>query len=150
MFRTIDSTDWQLIHLLQQNARESTANLARRLGLARTTVVTRLARLEREGTILGYSVRLNSEIEHTALRAYCVVSVLPRNNLSMVRSLEKLTEVEEISSISGQFDYLLILCCKNNERMDELLDTIGRLEGVKQTQTFVLLKRKIMKAQYFM
>ncbi|MDR6356604.1 DNA-binding Lrp family transcriptional regulator [Pseudomonas psychrotolerans] len=95
MSKTIDSTDWHLIHLLQQNARESTANLARGLGLARTTVVTRLARLEREGIIRGYSVRLSSDIENTAFRAYCAVSVLPRHNSSMIRSLEKLIEVEE-------------------------------------------------------
>ena len=48
-----DQIDRDLIALLQANARESTANLARKLGVARTTVVERLARLERDGVVVG-------------------------------------------------------------------------------------------------
>ncbi|MBL8363855.1 MAG: AsnC family transcriptional regulator, partial [Comamonas sp.] len=54
MHPTLDETDRQLLSLLQTNARESTATLARQLGLARTTVVSRIARLEREGVVAGY------------------------------------------------------------------------------------------------
>ena len=56
-----DRLDRDLITLLQANARESTANLARKLGIARTTVVARLARLEADGLIAGYTVRLGGE-----------------------------------------------------------------------------------------
>ena len=56
----LDALDQQLLSLLQANAREGTAELARRLGLARTTVVARIARLEREGVVAGYGVRLAS------------------------------------------------------------------------------------------
>ncbi|MDB5848544.1 MAG: AsnC family transcriptional regulator, partial [Rhodoferax sp.] len=48
---TLDDTDRRLLSLLQANAREPVANLARKLQLARTTVVMRIARLEREGVI---------------------------------------------------------------------------------------------------
>ena len=52
-------TDLKLVALLRANAREPTASLARKLGLARSTVQERIARLEREGTIKGYTVRLS-------------------------------------------------------------------------------------------
>ena len=51
-------TDSKLLSLLKANAREPTASLARKLGLARSTVQERIARLERSGTIAGYTVRL--------------------------------------------------------------------------------------------
>ncbi|KAB2892359.1 MAG: AsnC family transcriptional regulator, partial [Burkholderiaceae bacterium] len=53
----LDDTDRRLLSLLQAHAREGTAQLARTLGLARTTVVARIARLEREGFVAGYGVR---------------------------------------------------------------------------------------------
>ncbi|CAN5215992.1 hypothetical protein BH09PSE6_BH09PSE6_16930 [soil metagenome] len=53
-----DPLDRSLVTLLQANARESATALARKLGVARTTVVARIARLERERVIVGYTVRL--------------------------------------------------------------------------------------------
>lgn len=143
MITKLDPTDWKLIHLLQQNARESTAALARKVGLARTTVVVRLARLEREGVILGYSLRLGGVLDEKVVRAYCALSVLPKNAISVIRALDKIIEVEEVSSVSGQFDYLVFLRCNTHEKLDELLDRIGNLEGVKQTQTSIILNCKI-------
>lgn len=78
MIHTLDDTDRQLLSLLQANARESTATLARRLGLARTTVVSRIARLEREGVVAGYGVRLAIEGRFAVLNAlpfHCAVGV---------------------------------------------------------------------------
>jgi len=143
MLTKIDPTDWQLIHLLQQNARESTANLARKVGLARTTVISRLARLERDGIIVGYGLRLGSELERGSVRAYCAISVLPRSVVSVIRTLEKMVEIQELSAVSGQCDYFALLWCATHEKLDELLDRIGNLEGVKQTQTSIILSQKI-------
>jgi len=143
MLTKFDQTDGQLIHLLQQNARESTATLARKLGLARTTVVARLGRLERTGIILGYGLRLSSEFEEGAVRAYCAICVFPHSTTGVIRALERMVEVEEVSSVSGQFDYLAFLRCTTHEGLDDLLDRIGNLEGVKQTQTSIILARKI-------
>lgn len=64
----LDETDRQLIAALQINARESVATLARRLGIARTTVNSRLARLERSGVISGYGVRLGQRVAEGVCR----------------------------------------------------------------------------------
>ncbi|APQ12472.1 AsnC family transcriptional regulator [Pseudomonas oryzihabitans] len=143
MFTKLDPTDWQLIHLLQQNAREPTATLARKLSLGRTTVVARLARLERDRVILGYGLRLSPDLEQATVSAYCAICVLPRSTTSVIRALEKMIEVEEVSSISGQFDYLAFLRCSTHAQLDDLLDRIGNLEGVKQTQTSIILNKKL-------
>ncbi|MFX5937703.1 AsnC family transcriptional regulator, partial [Acinetobacter baumannii] len=54
----VDDIDRQLLGLLRDNARTSVATLARKLRVARGTVQNRLARLENDGTIVGYTVRL--------------------------------------------------------------------------------------------
>ena len=139
----MDDTDRHLLSLLQANARESTALLARKLKLARTTVVARIARLERDGVIGGYGVRLGQRLEQAAVRAYCGLSVAPRMASGVVQALERLPEVEEISAVSGPYDYLVALRCETNEQLDALLDRIGLIDGIRQTQTSVVLSRKV-------
>jgi DNA-binding Lrp family transcriptional regulator len=139
----LDETDRHLLSLLQANARESAALLARKLGVARTTIVARIARLERAGVIAGYGVRLGKRLEQAAVRAYCALSVAPKMGAAVVRALERLPEVEELSAVSGQFDYMVFLRCETNEQLDALLDRIGLIEGIQQTQTSVVLSRKV-------
>ncbi|MFJ1302417.1 Lrp/AsnC family transcriptional regulator [Pseudomonadota bacterium AL_CKDN230030165-1A_HGKHYDSX7] len=146
---TLDETDRRLLSLLQANAREATAILARKLGLARSTVVARIARLERDGVVAGYGVRLGRRLDEAAVRAYCFISVLPKTPAAVIRELERLPEVEEVSSVSGPYDYLVFLRCETHEQLDDLLDHIGLLEGVKQTQTSIVLSRKLDRRNAF-
>jgi DNA-binding Lrp family transcriptional regulator len=143
MNERLDAIDRQLLSLLQANAREPAAILARKLGLARTTVVARIARLEREKIVAGYGVRLGRLLEEAAVRAYCFISVLPKTPAAVIRELEKMPEVEEVSSVSGPYDYLIFLRCETHEQLDALLDRIGLIDGVKQTQTSIVLSRKV-------
>lgn len=143
MTPSLDDTDRQLLSLLQANAREGTAQLARRLGLARTTVVARITRLERAGVVAGYGVRLGPAMDAGSVRAWCSISVLPRTAPAVLQALERMPEVEEVSAVSGPFDYLVFLRCPSHERLDALLDTLGQLDGVRQTQTSIVLSRKL-------
>ena len=139
----LDDLDHHLLALLQANAREPAANLARKLKVARTTVVARIARLEREGIVAGYGVRLGQRLEQAAVRAFCGLSVNAKGASAVMRALERLPEVEEVWAVSGEFDYMVLLRCGTPEQLDALLDQLGQIEGVKQTQTSVVLSRKI-------
>lgn len=144
---TLDDTDRHLLTLLQSNARLSTAELARSLKLARTTVVARIARLERVGIIAGYGVRLGQHQEQAAVRAYCGLSVGPKSGSRVVQHLSRLPEVEEVSAVSGQFDYLVLLRCASHEQLDAVLDQIGEIDGVNQTHTSIILSRRLDRRQ---
>jgi DNA-binding Lrp family transcriptional regulator len=141
-----DALDQGLLSLLAVNARESTADLARQLGVARTTVVTRLARLEREGVISGYTVRLRHDLAQAGLSAFVGITVQPRAGADVVRLLQRLPEVKQLDSVSGQFDYVALVRADSAERLDGLLDQIRALEGVQQTTTSVVLSRRIDRA----
>ncbi|RAS02456.1 Lrp/AsnC family transcriptional regulator [Cupriavidus alkaliphilus] len=139
----LDTTDRHLLSLLQANARESAANLARQLGIARTTVVARIARLERSGVIAGYGVRLGQRMEDNAILAYCGLSVQPKAAPAILRALQRLPEIEEVNSVSGPVDYLVAIRCDTHDRLDRLLDEIGMLDGVNHTTTSIVLARKL-------
>ncbi len=143
MTPTLDDTDRHLLSLLQANAREPTALLARKLHLARTTVVARIARLERSGVVSGYGVRLGRQLDQAAVRAYCGLSILPKTTAIVLQALHRMPEVEEACTVSGTLDYLVLLRCETHEQLDALLDRIGQIEGVRQTQTSIILSRKI-------
>ncbi len=134
-----DQIDRELIALLQANARESTANLARKLAIARTTVVARLARLEREGVIVGYTVRLGVDDSAHRVRAHVGITIQPKSGRDVVRKLTRLPELVQLNSVSGEFDYIALLRAESTARLDALLDEIGEIDGVIKTTTSVVL-----------
>ena len=139
----MDNADRDLISLLQANARESTANLARKLGLSRTTVVARLARLQRSGVIVGYTVRLGTDDTRPQVRAHVGITLQPKSSAAVINRLQKLPELLQLSSVSGEFDYIAILRADSTARLDTLLDEIGLIDGVIKTTTSVVLALRI-------
>lgn len=138
-----DELDRALIALLQADARESAAQLARRLGVARTTVLARLSRLERERVIVGYTVKLGQDAAEGGLQAFVMISVQPRAGRTVEARLQRMPEVRQLCTVSGEHDYLAQLQAASAARLDTLLDEIGALEGVLRTQTAVVLGRRI-------
>ena len=117
--------------LLQINARESVATLARHLGIARTTVNSRLERLEKGKIITGYGVRLGQRMRG-GLQAYVGIKAQPRSGKDIVRRLSAMGQVQQLCAVSGEFDYVAWLSSDSPEQLDQLLDQIGSLEGVEK------------------
>jgi len=139
----LDTLDRQLIALLQADARQSTADLARKLGVARTTVLARLVRLERQGVIVGYTVRLGQDEGDRGVEAYVGISTEPKSARDVTQRLAALPELRQLCSVSGEFDYLALLRAESTARLDALLDEIGAIGGVRKTTTSVVLARRI-------
>ncbi|HEY1092257.1 MAG TPA: Lrp/AsnC family transcriptional regulator [Burkholderiaceae bacterium] len=138
-----DATDRQLITLLQANARASTADLARKLGVARTTVVARLARLESSGAIVGYTARLGNTAGERGVQAFVGITVQPKAGRDVVRRVGKIPELRQLASVSGEFDYMALLSAESTARLDALLDEIGEIEGVMKTTSSVVLALRV-------
>ena len=139
----LDEVDRNLLALLQLNARESVAELARQLGIARTTVLARIARLERQGVIAGYSVKLGRDILDGGLHAYVGIAIEPRFSKALEQRFARMPEVHLLCAVSGEYDYVAWLRAESPDRLNELLDEIGVHEGVKRTTTSIILSRKI-------
>lgn len=144
---TLDELDRRLIALLQANARLATAELARQLSVARTTVLARLQRLERGGVIVGYTVRLGGPggagAGGSEVNAFVGISAEPKAARRLTDRLAALPELRQLSSVSGEFDYIALLRTADTARLDALLDEIGAIDGVRKTTSSILLARRI-------
>jgi DNA-binding Lrp family transcriptional regulator len=140
--RRITSEQQRLLSLLRRNARESTASLARQLGVARTTVQERIRRLERDGVIAGYTVRVSDDFARQRIAAQVLITVDPKAGDRVVRELEARPWVRAVYALSGVFDYQVRLEAGSTEELDRSLDAIGRIEGIERTQTSIVLSVK--------
>lgn len=135
----MDDMDRQLIGLLRDNARMPVIELARRLKVARTTVQQRLARLERQGMIVGYTVRLRPEAEPQQVRAVMCLEVDGQREQDVVRALRGNAHVVMLHTTSGRWDLMAELRVDRLEAVDGVLNLIRTTPGVLNTETNILL-----------
>lgn len=138
-----NDADRALIALLRENARASTAELARKLGVSRTTVQSRIERLEKRGVVAGYSVRLSSDYEKNLVRAHILVTALPKVSAAVESVLRRIPEVRTLHSVSGNFDMIVVVEAPSVRDLDALIDRIGALEGVERTLSSIILSTRI-------
>jgi DNA-binding Lrp family transcriptional regulator len=138
----LSATDQMLLSMLRENARASTAQIARRLDLSRTTVQSRIERLEREGVISGYTVRVHDEYERGSLRAHIMITVHPKQMPAVVKALREMPEVRNLHSVSGGWDLVAMGVVPAVGDMDLLTDRIGAIEGVERTISSIILSTK--------
>jgi DNA-binding Lrp family transcriptional regulator len=141
----LDETDRRLFALLRENARAPTAELARKLGLSRTTVQNRLARLERSRAIAGYTVTVPPEIESALVRAHVLITLAPRQGAAIEVALRRIPEVRVLHSVSGPFDLIAVVAAASIGELDALIDRIGSLDGVERTTWAIVLSTRIQR-----
>jgi len=135
--------DHDLINLLKADGRAPVSSLAKKLGLSRTTVQDRLRRLEEQGVIAGYGVRLADRPQPQGFAAWVSVVVEPRQQLAVSKLLSRLPELELLQAVSGKVDFVLLMRTPTAEEMDAALDQITVLPGVKGVETAVILSTKV-------
>ena len=138
----MDSLDQKILAALSADARTSITRLARRLGVARSTVQARIRRLEKTGTIAGYTIRLGAGARARRIRATVLVQIEPRASAGVLHRLRALPQVEAAHSCSGRFDLVLRLACETTRQLDEVLDRIGAIPGVRASESLIHLSTR--------
>ncbi|MDO5706000.1 MAG: Lrp/AsnC family transcriptional regulator [Paracoccus sp. (in: a-proteobacteria)] len=139
----MDNLDYAILTHLAQDARISVAVLARKLRVARSTVQARLERLESSGAIAGYTVRLGESVRAGHIRATVLIAIEPRALPAVLSRLRAMPQVERIHSTSGRVDLLLQLACASTTELDDVLDRIGGVEGVRSSESLIHLSTKL-------
>jgi DNA-binding Lrp family transcriptional regulator len=138
----LTAADEALLSLLREDARASTAQIARRLGLSRTTVQSRIERLERSGVVAGYTVRVADEFERDRIRALILLTVLPKQMQAVVAALKTMPVLRSLLSVSGPWVLVAVAVVPTIGEMDELTDRIGAVPGVERTTSSLVLSTK--------
>jgi DNA-binding Lrp family transcriptional regulator len=142
----MDEQDRNIVALLAADARMSLSTLARRLKVARSTVQTRLERLEATGMIAGYTVKLGEAAREGRLRATVLIAIEPRAQAGILIRLKAIPEIERVYTTSGHWDLLLQVAAPNTRSLDEVLDQIGAMTGVKSSESMIHLSTRLDRA----
>ncbi|NRG19287.1 Lrp/AsnC family transcriptional regulator [Rhizobiales bacterium] len=137
-----DNLDRRLVALLQTNARMATSEIARKLKVARSTVQERITRLENCGLISGYTVLLSSAPEVEAVHALVMIAVEQQQVRETIKRLEMLPEIRTCFTVSGEFDLFLRVEAPRLEDLDEVLDEIAAIPGVRRSRSSIVLASK--------
>lgn len=140
--RTIDDIDALILDKLQENARETQAEIARAVGLAPSAVLERIRKLEARRIIRGYSAQIDPTVLDRSMLAFVAVrSAEGPSDDSVARQLAELPQVLEVHHIAGDDCYLIKVRTKDAEQLGALLrTTIGRIPGVRSTRTTIVLE----------
>ncbi len=139
----LDPIDRMLLNLLRENARTSTAELARKLHLSRTTVQSRIERLERNHVVAGYTIKVPDEMEASLVKTFVLITLAPKRSATIESALRRIPEVRTLHSVSGPFDLLAIVAADSIGELDAVIDRIGLLDGVERTTSAIVLSTRI-------
>lgn len=135
----MDDTDHRLIAQLRQNARETVATLAARLKVSRGTVTNRIAKLEDQGVIVGYTVRLKPQVQTNDIRAWMSIAVEGNTTRAVIASLLGEPGVATLHDTNGRWDLLAELRAQSNAELSAVLERVRLIKGISNTETSILL-----------
>jgi DNA-binding Lrp family transcriptional regulator len=135
--------DQQLIGLLRENGRLSVSEIARKMAVSRTAAQMRLQKLERNGVIDGYSLRLSPTYLKNRVRALVMIKFPPGRRAEIEAALAEIPQLTSLYSISGKFDMSAVISAPSMGELDTTIDKIGCLEGIDETMSSIILSTKI-------
>ena len=140
--RNADPLDLRILEILQTNARETQAEIARDVGLAPSAVLERVRKLEARGVIRGYSALVDPKALALPLLAFVAVrSDEAGTDDRVAQLLAELPEVLEVHHVAGDDCYLVKVRARDAEQLGVLLRTrFARIPGVRSTRTTIVLE----------
>ncbi|MGB7819898.1 MAG: Lrp/AsnC family transcriptional regulator [Ornithinibacter sp.] len=136
----MDDLDRRLIAALRADGREPVSSLARRLGVSRATVNSRIERLLDSGTILGFSLRVQDDRDPDTIRAVALIEVEGRSTTTAINQLRGLPEVHALHTTNGGWDLVAELRTNTLSDFDRVMGQIRSVEGVVNSETSLLLR----------
>ena len=140
--KMISSQDEKLLAMLRTNARASVSDLARALDLSRSTVQSRMQKLEESGVIKGYSVEYGDAYLSSMVSAHVSIKVKQKLTTKTNIELKHIDAITDLYAISGEYDLIAVVQAQSLEKLSHLLDDIGNLDGVERTTSSVILETK--------
>ncbi|HOB02243.1 MAG: Regulatory protein AsnC [Alphaproteobacteria bacterium ADurb.BinA280] len=135
----MDEIDHKLISLLRVNARDSVATLAHRLGVSRGTVTNRIAKLEEQGVIVGYTVRLRPDVKQDQINAWMSIAVEGNQTRRVIAELLGEPSIAVLHDTNGRWDLLAQLRAETLAEMSQALERIRLIKGISNTETSIHL-----------
>ena len=125
-----DSIDWKILELLQGNARLSSSEIGKRVGLSQPAVTGRIRRLEAAGVIEGYTARVNGSRLGREPGAFIRLKTTHQHLGACLKAFERIPEILEVHRVTGEDSFLIKACFERMTRLQDTIDSLGRFGSI--------------------
>ena len=146
---SLDKTNLKILRILQKKARIPNIEVSRLINLAPSAVLERIRKMENQGVISGYEVRLDPERFGYSLVSFIQIHLTPESDPRQAADLlSARSEIQEVHFIAGEDCFLIKTRTSGTKQLDTLLqDLASSIVGIRQTRTFVVLSTHKESAQ---
>ncbi len=136
----LDEINLEILKILQRKARIPNIEVSRQIGLAPSAVLERIRKMEKQGIIDGYEVRLNAEMFNRSQVSFIHVYLSADTFNHAGKELSQIPEVQEVHYVSGNDCLLVKVRTTDTAALGMLLQgRIMHINGVQSTQTETVL-----------
>ena len=140
---SLDAKDMGILKLLQENARITVKEISEKIHLSTTPVHERIKRMEERGVIKQYVTLVDQNKVDLNLMVICYVSLKEHSKtagVNFIKTINALHEVTECYSISGEFDFMLKVICKDmNTYYDFHVNKLSQIENMGHVQSIFVM-----------
>lgn len=138
---SMDNTDLEILKILQKKARIPNVEVARTIGMAPSAVLERIKKLESQGIIQGYEVRLNPEMFNCDMIAFIKIKTHSSGQISRTaKHLAAIDQIQEVHYLAGEDCLMIKLRIWNNAELETILNQkITTMDTIRETQTLIAL-----------
>ena len=141
----LDKFDLAILSVLREDARASLQDISSRVGLSTTPCWARIKKMESDGVIQGYTVRIDPAAVGFTETVIVQVTLENHNDETLAafgRALEAIPEVLEAYLISGDYDYHIRIAVRDTRDYERLLrERLYRIPGIRHSKSSFVLRR---------
>ena len=137
----MDKLDFQIISELRNNARQTASDISKNIHLSVSTVIERIRKMEKNGLIKSYTVITNDHKLGNDITVLMEVSMEhPRFNDDFISRINDHPNIIACYYLTGEFDFMLKICCRSSEHLEQIHNQIKDCPGVRLTRTHYVLR----------
>ena len=138
----MDPVDKKILESLQENGRMSNVELSRKSGLAPSSMLSRVRRLEEKGIVSAYRAILDPKSLGYNIQAFMTIN-LNQHQVGTMEGFEaKIKSIPEVRAayhVTGRYDYLLLLVLRDIDHLGDLMkQTLSKIPGLERQETFLI------------
>ena len=137
-----DELDMRILSELSKDASISVPRLSKKLNINASVLYSRIKRLVKRNLIEKFTVIVNEEMLGISVKATVGINRDPKLKEPIHSELAKIPQVRTLSEVTGRFDIIVNLNARTLEELHSVvIERIGKIEGVQNTETFVEMQR---------
>jgi Lrp/AsnC family transcriptional regulator for asnA, asnC and gidA len=137
-----DELDMKLLYELTKDGSISVPTLSKKLGINASVLYSRIKRLMKKKLIKKFTIVVDDSLLGIGVRASVGINRDPKLKDNIHKKFMEISEIASISEVTGRFDMIIKVHAKNLEALHTIvIEKIGRIEGIQNTETFVELQK---------